>query len=73
MAVPISSTKLGTLSSPSLGQTWYQTSLTPPGVQLGSGGLLSMAISSATSADGVIFNSKEDSASVTPQLVITYR
>jgi hypothetical protein len=71
-SVPISSTRLGTLVSPSRVGTWYQTSLTPNGVQLGASGLLSLAIKNSTNADGVIFNSKEGDPALTPQLIVTY-
>jgi mannan endo-1,4-beta-mannosidase len=70
-SVPISPTRLGVLASPSLGGTWYRATLVPTGVQIGAGGLLSMAVTTS-SADGVFFNSKEGDPSMAPQLVVTY-
>jgi hypothetical protein len=72
-SVPISSTKLGSLAAPAKGGTWYQTSLTPGGVQVGAGGLFSLAVKNSTNADGVIFNSKEGDPTLTPQLVVSYK
>jgi mannan endo-1,4-beta-mannosidase len=72
-SVPISSTKLGSLAAPAKGGTWYQTSLTPGGVQVGAGGLFSLAVKNSTNADGVIFNSKEGDPALTPQLVVSYK
>jgi hypothetical protein len=72
-SVPISTTRLGTLDAPSQGGTWYQTGLLASGVQVGTGGLFSIALRNWTDPDGVIFNSKEGDPAVTPQLIITYK
>jgi mannan endo-1,4-beta-mannosidase len=72
-SVPISSTILGTLNAPAKGNTWYQTSLSAGGVQVGAGGLFSLALKQTTNADGVIFNSKEGDPALTPQLVVSYK
>jgi len=71
-SVPISSTWLGKIVSPSQAGSWYQTSLRSSGVQVGAGGQFSLAVKTSET-DEVIFNSKEGDPSLTPQLVLSYK
>jgi len=71
---PHTSTQLGTLTSPARDLTWYQTSLSPAGMQGDVGSLLSIAVKpSSDNADGVIIDSREAGAATTAQLVVSYR
>jgi beta-mannanase len=72
-SVPISSTILGTVTGATKPSTWYATGLNAGGVQVGAGGLFSMALKQTSNADNLIFNSKEGDATLTPQLVVTYK
>jgi mannan endo-1,4-beta-mannosidase len=68
-SVTISSTVLGKIPANSVPGTWYEITLSPSAVQQNVGGLISMAIE-ATSADGILLNSRETADQ--PQLIISY-
>ena len=72
-SVPISNTRLGTLNSPSRDGTWYQTGLLASGVQVGTGGLFSIALRNWTTPDALWINSKEGNPALTPELILTYK
>jgi mannan endo-1,4-beta-mannosidase len=73
-AMAISTTKLGSLVSPSANLTWYQAGLSAAAVQSSAGSQISMALLPVGgNPDGVIFNSKEGDPTLAPQLVVTYR
>jgi hypothetical protein len=73
-APAISTTKLGSLVSPSANLTWYQAGLSATAVQSSAGGQLNLAVvPTNANGDGVIFNSKEGDTTLAPQLVVTYR
>lgn len=67
-SVPISSTRLGTLT-PSTSGMWNQVSLTVAPLQ--GKGLVSMAIQNQQTSDSLVLYSKEGDPAVAPQLLVT--